>query len=363
MTAFRKVRLEHYYEETHPEDWLHHINPLCSSNGITCKAWARQVVIQLRGAAWRWWESIGRDLNIICWRDFRRNIMEHFAYPFLYRERMANLICTRTSFLYLGGRMDIYYDHLCSETIYVEMHLRAEMVDTPLARGLEDIEDTSSHVEVPVPHQPEVIGDNDARIGPKEEDPTEMFTEGDDAQPVVRQEPLYEKFRRKPIEFEESTDSLEAEEWLTSLQIVLNFMDLIEQEKVLCAFYVMKKDAYYWWDTVSMRRNVLEMTLNNFILKFNEKFYNRMAKKDERVRQISDMLRFEITTVIDSGERPPTTVVKCGKKHQGECKLSSNTCYLCGKAEPNQTEPAIARVSTLQHTRQNLGFHRSIRNV
>ncbi|GMN66001.1 hypothetical protein TIFTF001_035069 [Ficus carica] len=25
------------------------------------------------------------------------------------------------------------------------------------------------------------------------------------------------------------------------------------------------------------------------------------------------------------------TCSKCGKKHLGECKLGSNTCYLCGK--------------------------------
>ena len=39
-----------------------------------------------------------------------------------------------------------------------------------------------------------------------------------DAQPVVCQEPLFERFRRmKPPEFKGSTDPLEAEEWLTSL--------------------------------------------------------------------------------------------------------------------------------------------------
>ncbi|GMN33520.1 hypothetical protein TIFTF001_048265 [Ficus carica] len=168
-------------------------------------------------------------------------------------------------------------------------------------------------------------------------------------QPVIRQEPLYERFRRmKPPEFEGSTNPLEAEEWLTSLQIVLNFMNLTDQEKVFCASYVMKKDARYWWETVQMRRNVLEMTWNDFIQEFNDKFYNRMAMKaqqnefnnikqgtmfvteavrkfdqlarlcphlvpteDERVRRMLDMFRPEIAVVIDSGEKPPTTVAEC----------------------------------------------------
>ncbi|GMN36082.1 hypothetical protein TIFTF001_042369 [Ficus carica] len=141
------------------------------------------------------------------------------------------------------------------------------------------------------------------------------------AQPVIRQEPLYERFQRmKPPEFEGSTNPLEAEEWLTSLQI----------------------------ETVQMRRNVLEMTWNDFIQEFNDKFYNRMAMKaqqnefnnikqdtmsvtvavrkfdqlarlcphlvpteDERVRRMLDMFPPEIAIVIDSGEKPPTTVAEC----------------------------------------------------
>ncbi|GMN56219.1 hypothetical protein TIFTF001_025336 [Ficus carica] len=100
------------------------------------------------------------------------------------------------------------------------------------------------------------------------------------AQPVVREELLYERFRHmKQPEFEGSTNPLEAEEWLTSLQIVLNFMDLTDQEKVFCASYVMKNDARYWWEIVQMKRNVLEMTWNDFIQEFNDKFYNRMAIK------------------------------------------------------------------------------------
>ncbi|GMN64852.1 hypothetical protein TIFTF001_033926 [Ficus carica] len=64
------------------------------------------------------------------------------------------------------------YNHLCSEVIYAEMHLRAEMVNTPPTRGLENAKDASSHVEAPVPapHQLEAVGDEDTRIDPEEED-------------------------------------------------------------------------------------------------------------------------------------------------------------------------------------------------
>ncbi|GMN20454.1 hypothetical protein TIFTF001_047106 [Ficus carica] len=89
------------------------------------------------------------------------------------------------------------------------------------------------------------------------------------------------------------------------------------------------------------------MTWNDFIQEFNDKFYNRMAMKaqqnefnnikqgtmsvteavrkfdqlarlcphlvpteDERVRRMLDMFRPEIAVVIDSGEKPPTTVAE-----------------------------------------------------
>ncbi|KAL5555170.1 hypothetical protein UlMin_037406 [Ulmus minor] len=167
--------------------------------------------------------------------------------------------------------------------------------------------------------------------------------------PVIQQEPLYERFRRmKPDEFEGSSDPLVAEEWLSSIQTILDFMHLNEREKVLCATYVLKKDARYWWETVKMRRNVQDMTWDEFIVEFNQKYYNRMAMRaqqnefinikqgsmsvtevvrkfdqlarlcpylvpteEERVRRMLEMFRPELAVVIDSGDNPPTTVAEC----------------------------------------------------
>ncbi|GMN28585.1 hypothetical protein TIFTF001_044260, partial [Ficus carica] len=51
---------------------------------------------------------------------------------------------------------------------------------TPPARELENVEDASSHVEASAPHQPGAVGDDDAHIDSEEEDPTEVFSEGED---------------------------------------------------------------------------------------------------------------------------------------------------------------------------------------
>ncbi|KAL5556308.1 hypothetical protein UlMin_038544 [Ulmus minor] len=120
------------------------------------------------------------------------------------------------------------------------------------------------------------------------------------------------------------------------------------REKVLCATYVLKKDARYWWETVKMRRNVQDMTWDEFIAEFNQKYYNRMAMRaqqnefinikqgnmsvteavrkfdqlarlcpylvpteEERVRRMLEMFRPELAVVIDSGDNPPTTIAEC----------------------------------------------------
>ncbi|KAL5554266.1 hypothetical protein UlMin_041667 [Ulmus minor] len=96
------------------------------------------------------------------------------------------------------------------------------------------------------------------------------------------------RFRRmKPDEFEGSSDPLVAEEWISSIQTILDFMHLNEREKVLCATYVLKKDARYWWETVKMRRNVQDMTWDEFIVEFNQKYYNRMAMRAQQNKFIN----------------------------------------------------------------------------
>ncbi|GMN22334.1 hypothetical protein TIFTF001_043496 [Ficus carica] len=62
--------------------------------------------------------------------------------------------------------------------------------------------------------------------------------------PLVREDLLYERFRRmKALEFEGPTDPIAADNWLIDIQVILDFMRLTEQEKVLCSSFALKKDA------------------------------------------------------------------------------------------------------------------------
>ena len=75
--------------------------------------------------------------------------------------------------------------------------------------------------------------------------------------PLVKSEPLCERFcKMKPVEFQGSTNPLDAEEWISSIQIIMEFMELNDQERVICASYMLKREAHYWWEIVKARRTV-----------------------------------------------------------------------------------------------------------
>ncbi|XP_060969266.1 uncharacterized protein LOC133036664 [Cannabis sativa] len=104
-------------------------------------------------------------------------------------------------------------------------------------------------------------------------------------EPIQRFEPVYERFRKQqPPIFNGSSDSLEAEEWLRSVESILEYMDLNDRERVSCAASLLKKDARIWWEVVRQSRNITTMTWLDFVDVFNRKYYSAAilaAKEDE----------------------------------------------------------------------------------
>ncbi|GMN63718.1 hypothetical protein TIFTF001_032805 [Ficus carica] len=168
--------------------------------------------------------------------------------------------------------------------------------------------------------------------------------------PLVRTpEELYDRFRRmKAPEFEGSTNPIEADNWLIDLQVALNFLRLNDQEKVLCASFMLRKDARLWWETVQIRRDVTQMTWEDFVEEFKEQYFNTevieaqqvvfdkfrqgnlsvaeavkkfeqlarlcphlISSERDKVRRIMRMFRSNLVVVISSGPHPPLTVAKC----------------------------------------------------
>ena len=152
----------------------------------------------------------------------------------------------------------------------------------------------------------------------------------------------------KLAEFPGSTDPLEVEEWISFMEMILDFMQLTNQERVACASFMLKNDARHWWATVKMTRNVEAMTWADFVREFNQKYYNfaiLRAQRDEflnlkqgtmiiieavnkfkqlsrlcpfmvrteqeRLRRMMDMFRPDIALAIESDGSQPNTVAKC----------------------------------------------------
>ena len=152
----------------------------------------------------------------------------------------------------------------------------------------------------------------------------------------------------KPPLFEGSVNPLDAEEWLSTMETILDFMELRDDEKIICATYVLRKEARYWWDAVKTRRNIREMTWTDFVYEFNKKFFNptalsaqqteflnfkqdnltvaeavrkfeRLAKlcpylvptEEQRVKRMLEMFRPDISLSVEGGGDPPTTTTDC----------------------------------------------------
>ncbi|GMN19276.1 hypothetical protein TIFTF001_042847 [Ficus carica] len=85
-------------------------------------------------------------------------------------------------------------------------------------------------------------------------------------------------------EFEGPMDPIAVDNWLIDIQVILDFMRLTEQEKVLCASFALKKDARHWWMTVQMRRDIMAMSWQDSVAEFRTMYYNReilTAQQDE----------------------------------------------------------------------------------
>ncbi|KAL5557270.1 hypothetical protein UlMin_039506 [Ulmus minor] len=94
----------------------------------------------------------------------------------------------------------------------------------------------------------------------------------------MRREYLCERLcKMKPPLFEGTTNPLEAEDWLSTMKTILDFMELRDEEKITCAMFVLRKEARYWWDAVKSRRVVQAMSWADFVYEFNKKFFNPTA--------------------------------------------------------------------------------------
>ncbi|KAL5581166.1 hypothetical protein UlMin_013608 [Ulmus minor] len=177
-------------------------------------------------------------------------------------------------------------------------------------------------------------------------------------------EPLYERFRKQgPPSFEGTTDPLVAEEWIRSIERILDFMMLTDEQRIMCATYMFTKDARYWWDVAKQTRDLTTLSWIEFVQMFNRKYFSPtvlLCKEaefnnlhqgnlsvDEVVRQFDQLARFcphlvstdndrtrrlisvfrpEIAKTVDARTSEPPSYADCIERaQQAEYHLSKVT--------------------------------------
>ena len=51
-------------------------------------------------------------------------------------------------------------------------------------------------------------------------------------------------------------------------------MEFDGTERIICAMYMLNREARYWLESVKAQRNVRAMLLADFVYEFNKKFFN-----------------------------------------------------------------------------------------
>ncbi|GMN27891.1 hypothetical protein TIFTF001_041095 [Ficus carica] len=170
-------------------------------------------------------------------------------------------------------------------------------------------------------------------------------------QAATNHEPLYLRFKRmKPKEFNGSTDPLVAQGWLKSIELVLNFMDLTNNEKVKCASYSLMDDARIWWEGIELSRDISQMTWEDFVQEFNEQYFN-MSVTREHYDEFNNFRQgnLSVTEAVKRGTAPPTTTAECVK-----CALRAE--YHLNKQKESQTrQNEVPKNNNNNQNRGNFG--------
>ncbi|XP_062113992.1 uncharacterized protein LOC133825004 [Humulus lupulus] len=96
--------------------------------------------------------------------------------------------------------------------------------------------------------------------------------------------------RKTPLVFEGTSDPLMAEEWVSMLEIIFDFVAATEREKVIWAVYMLRKDVRIWWDIATKGRDVARMEWAEFLVMFNAKYYNQTVI-DQKVVEFANLVQ------------------------------------------------------------------------
>ena len=127
----------------------------------------------------------------------------------------------------------------------------------------------------PVPQGENRAGPAVEQMGPKVRvQPSQPQQESQAVAPGLK--PTSERFmKRNPLVFEGIVDPIVAEEQVSMIEKIFEFIQIEDEEKVKCAIYMLRKDARIWQEAVRKDRDMTIMTWAEFLREFNYKYYNQ----------------------------------------------------------------------------------------
>ncbi|KAG6472049.1 hypothetical protein ZIOFF_069504 [Zingiber officinale] len=100
-------------------------------------------------------------------------------------------------------------------------------------------------------------------------------------------QPVYKQFRELgPTEFKGTTDPIAAEGWIRSLEMIFDFMQLTDADKVRCTIFMLRDDARVWWEGARLTVDLATLTWTDF----KEVFYGKYFTVDNRTRLAREFL-------------------------------------------------------------------------
>ncbi|XP_012852337.1 PREDICTED: uncharacterized protein LOC105971946 [Erythranthe guttata] len=101
---------------------------------------------------------------------------------------------------------------------------------------------------------------------------------------------VYEKFRKmEPVDFYGGSDPMVAEEWVKSLDVIFDYMRIEDSEKVLCAIFLLKKEARTWWEGTKLAVDMEKLTWEAFKTIFYDNYFTR----DVRSLKVKEFLELK----------------------------------------------------------------------
>ncbi|XP_058181177.1 uncharacterized protein LOC131299607 [Rhododendron vialii] len=158
----------------------------------------------------------------------------------------------------------------------------------------EDVASSDDDVQQPkVPLQQPVVGDADRLLAAivllAEQQAALMQWQTTDAMTRGTDTGLLERFKKLfTVEFEGAIDPSDAEEWLKSVEWVLNAMGVIDAQKVTLATFSLKGNARDWWESLERQLTAplpgvipavpQVVTWEHFVKGFNDHYFLKSWK-------------------------------------------------------------------------------------